>query len=109
MAVVWIPSLLRPLADGADKVTVLGATLREIIENLDRRHPGFRDRLLERAALRPEVVLAIGNEETSDLNAPVGDATEVHILPAVSGGSRAPGATRSQLRRSPPFFRAREP
>jgi molybdopterin converting factor small subunit len=89
MATVWVPSLLRPLSGGSEKVAVSGATLREVIENLERQYPGFRERLLEGAALRPEVVLAIGNVETSDLNAPVGDATEVHILPAVSGGEEA--------------------
>ena len=86
MAVVWIPSLLRPLAGGADTVRVSGATLRQVIDNLDRQHPGFRDRLLENGVIRSEIALAIGGDEVSDLNSPVGDDTEVHILPAIAGG-----------------------
>lgn len=87
MATVWIPSLLRPLAGGAATVRVSGSTLREVIDDLDRQYPGFRDRLIEGATLRPEVALAIASEETSNLNAAVSDDTEVHILPAISGGA----------------------
>jgi molybdopterin converting factor small subunit len=86
MAVVWLPSLLRPLAGDASTVRASGATLREVIDDLERQYPGFRDRLLEGSAIRPEMALAIGSEEVSDLNAPVGDDTEVHILPAIAGG-----------------------
>ena len=86
MAVVWLPSLLRPLAGGASTVRAAGATLREVIDDLDRQHPGLRDRLIEGGAIRSEVALAIGSEEVSDLNAAVSDDTEVHILPAIAGG-----------------------
>jgi molybdopterin converting factor small subunit len=86
MAVVWIPALLRPLAGGAATVRVAGATLRDVIDNLDRQHPGFRDRLLENGAIRSEIALAIGGDEVSDLTATVGDDAEVHILPAIAGG-----------------------
>ena len=86
MAVVWIPSLLRPLAGGASTVRAAGATLREVIDDLDRQHPGLRDRLIENGVIRPEFALAVGSEGVSDLNAAVGDDTEVHILPAIAGG-----------------------
>ncbi|MGB2695287.1 MAG: MoaD/ThiS family protein [Dehalococcoidia bacterium] len=87
MTVVWIPALLRPLAGGAETVRVSGATLREVIEDLDRQHPGLRDRLLENGLIRPEIALAVGSDAVSDLNASVADESEVHILPAISGGS----------------------
>ena len=86
MAVVWIPSLLRPLAGGASTVSAAGATLRDVIDELDRQHPGLRDRLIENGVIRSEFALAVGSEEVSDLNAAVGDDTEVHILPAIAGG-----------------------
>jgi len=86
MAVVWIPSLLRPLTGDASTVRAAGATLRDVIDDLDRQHPGLRDRLIENGVIRSEFALAVGSEEVSDLNAAVGDDTEVHILPAIAGG-----------------------
>jgi molybdopterin synthase sulfur carrier subunit len=88
MAVVWIPSLLRPLAGGAATVRASGSTLRQVIDDLDRQYPGLRDRLIENGVIRSEIALAIAGDEVSDLDAPVGDDTEVHILPAIAGGSR---------------------
>jgi molybdopterin converting factor small subunit len=86
MAVVWLPSLLRPLAGGAATVRVAGATLRDVIDDLNRQHPGLRDRLVDNGVIRSEIAIAVGSEEVSDLNAAVGDGTEVHILPAIAGG-----------------------
>jgi molybdopterin converting factor small subunit len=86
VAVVFIPALLRPLAGGADRVQASGANLREVIDDLERRHPGLRDRILDAGAIRSEIALAIGGAEARDLNTPVGDHDEVHILPAIAGG-----------------------
>ncbi len=50
---VRIPTTLRPMAGGSSQVQVAGATLSEVLENLEAAHPGFRDRLLdESGALR---------------------------------------------------------
>ena len=86
MAVVWIPTLLRPIAGGAEQVRVSGATLRDVIENLDAQHPGLRDRILDGGLIRDEIALAIGSNQATDLSAPVGPDEEVHILPAIAGG-----------------------
>jgi molybdopterin converting factor small subunit len=86
VAVVWIPQLLRPLAGGAEQVRVSGTTLREVIANLDAAHPGIRDRILDVGLIRDEIALAIGSNQATDLNEPVGPDDEVHILPAIAGG-----------------------
>lgn len=86
MAVVWIPQLLRPLTGGAETVRVDGATLRDVIDNLDAQHPGVRDRLLDGGLIRDEIALAIGSDQATDLSATVGPDDEVHILPAIAGG-----------------------
>ncbi len=86
MAVVWIPALMQPLAGGATTVRASGATLLEVINDLDRQHPGFRERLIGGGAVRPEVMIAIGSEEAPGLAAPVGQDDEGHILPAIAGG-----------------------
>ena len=88
MAVVWIPSLLQPLTGGDRKANVPGATLRQVIENLDQRYPGIKDRLLsEEGQLQPEIAAAIdGETEHMGLLEPVRENSEVHFIPAISGG-----------------------
>lgn len=86
MAVVWIPALLRPLAGGAETVRASGPTLRDVIDDLDRQHPGLRDRILDGGSIRDEIALAIGSDQASGLSQPVGPDDEVHILPAIAGG-----------------------
>jgi molybdopterin synthase sulfur carrier subunit len=86
MAVVRIPALFQPLAGGATMVRASGATLLDVIDDLERQHPGFRDRLIENGAIRSEVIIAIGSDEAAGLAAPVGEEDEVHLLPAIAGG-----------------------
>ncbi len=83
---VLLPALLRPLAGGAPSVEASGATLRTVIEDLDRQHPGLRDRIVDAGAIRPDVMIAIDADEVSDLEAPVSPDSDIHILPAIAGG-----------------------
>jgi molybdopterin converting factor small subunit len=84
---VWIPSLLQSLTDGADKVTVGGATVGEIIENLERRFPGVKDRLVQGQEIRPHIAVAIdGDVSPEGLEQDVQESSEIHFIPALSGG-----------------------
>jgi molybdopterin synthase sulfur carrier subunit len=91
LATVYLPSTLRPLAGGASTLPASGATLRDVLDDLERQHPGMRERILDAAGIRPDVMIAVGSDEVRDLNAPVEEGSEVHILPAIAGGSRAEG------------------
>jgi molybdopterin converting factor small subunit len=42
MARVFIPAALRSLAGGLDEVQVSAGTVREIVDQLEARYPGFR-------------------------------------------------------------------
>ena len=87
MAVVWVPALLRDLTGGRETVTVPGATVGDVVEALDRLHPGVRGRLCDGDALRPGVAVAVDTELSRlGLRQPVSEQSEVHFLPAVSGG-----------------------
>jgi sulfur-carrier protein len=89
MATVWIPSLLRPLCGGDRTVEVAGRSVREVIESLEARCPGIWDRLVEDGRLRPELAVSVDGETTQiGLMQPVGEGSEVHILPALGGGAR---------------------
>lgn len=87
---VRIPTTLRPMAGGASTVQVEGATLADVITNLDAAHPGFRDRLLdEDGALRKFVNLFVADDDVrylQGLDTPVPDGETVSIIPAVAGG-----------------------
>ena len=87
MAVVWIPSLLQNLTDGEEKVVVSGATVGEIIDNLDIRFPGVKERLVHDGAIRPHIAVAIdGDVSPEGLEQDVQESSEVHFIPALSGG-----------------------
>lgn len=84
---VFIPPLLRPLADGADIVTVSGKTVGEAIAQLERRFPGMRERLCDGGSLKPDLAVAVdGNLSSRGLLETVAAESEVHFLPAIGGG-----------------------
>jgi sulfur-carrier protein len=87
MPLVWIPSLLRDLTGGQDRVVVAGSTVGEIIDELERHFPGIRPRLCDDNGLRPGLAVAVDSSlaPLGVLQA-VSEKCEVHFLPAVSGG-----------------------
>jgi molybdopterin synthase sulfur carrier subunit len=83
--------MLRQTVGGERTVAAEGATLRELIRNVDVRHPGFAAQLLEPAGQqRPFVNLYVNDEDVrylQGLETPVAESDVVSILPAVAGGS----------------------
>ena len=92
MAKVWIPSLLRELCGGERIVEVPGRSVRQVIANLEAHCPGIGERLIEDGELRPDLAVSVDGEATQiGLLQPVGEHSEVHILPALSGGASQDG------------------
>lgn len=86
---VRIPTILRTYTDGAKAVEASGATLDELIVDLESRHPGLRDRLVDGDALRRFVNVYLNDEDVrflGGLQTSVGDGDSVTVLPAVAGG-----------------------
>ena len=86
MPVVYLGPALRPFASGAASVQADGATVREILEDLQRRQPGFEGHLFEGSELRQDIFVAVNGEETFGLDLRVPEDAEVHILSAIAGG-----------------------
>ncbi len=87
MPVVWVPSQMRELTGGESRVAVPGRTVRQVIESLEARYPGARARLIEDDHLNPIIAVAVdGVVSTLGLRQPVEEDSEVHFVPAVSGG-----------------------
>ncbi len=87
---VRIPTILRPYTAGSKAVEGSGATLDELFADLETRHPGLRERLVENEQLRRFVNVYLNDEDVrflGGLTAPVGEGDNVTILPAVAGGA----------------------
>ena len=89
---VRIPTILRTYTGGAKAVDGSGATLDELLSNLDKDHSGLRDRLVDEGGkLRRFVNVYLNDEDVRFLGAletPVKDGDTVTVLPAVAGGRR---------------------
>jgi molybdopterin synthase sulfur carrier subunit len=87
---VSIPTILRQYTDGAKRVEASGATLAEVVDDLEARHSGLKARLVEDdGSLRRFVNVYLNDEDVrflDGINSPVSDGDNVTILPAVAGG-----------------------
>lgn len=87
MATVVLPRSLTVLFPGAERrVEADGATVAQLIEALDERWPGVRDRLCQRSDTLREFINVYVDGQPAGLETPVGAGGVVHILPAVAGG-----------------------
>ena len=87
MANVHIPAPLRTLTGGEVDLVAEGATLGEVIANLDKRFPGLQARLVEGERLRPGIaVFAESVNIPSRLSTPVSENASLYFAPAISGG-----------------------
>ena len=87
---VRIPTILRTYTDGAKKVEATGSTLAEVLTDLDARHPGIRERLVDDKGLRRFVNVYLNDEDVrflGGLDSAVKDGDDVTVLPAVAGGA----------------------
>jgi sulfur-carrier protein len=88
---VRIPTILRTYTDGAKQVEGTGSTLDELFTDLEKRHGGLRDRLVDGGGLRRFVNVYLNDEDVrflDGLETPVKDGDTVTVLPAVAGGAR---------------------
>jgi sulfur-carrier protein len=84
---VHIPQPLLSYTQQLGLVEAEGATVGELISDLDRRYPGLRFRIVnEREALRPHVRVFVNRRPTARLDHVLAASDEVHILQALSGG-----------------------
>jgi molybdopterin converting factor small subunit len=83
---ISIPTPLRSYT-GAARVEAVGATVGELVADLDRRHPGIRFRIIdEQDGIREHVRIFVNQQRAVGLESPVGPEDEIQILQAPSGG-----------------------
>ena len=87
MATVFVPALMRKLTDEKATLEVPGATVREVINNLESEYPGTKDRLVDKFKIKSSISVAVDGEiSPMGILAKVGEHSEVHFLPAIGGG-----------------------
>lgn len=92
---VRIPTPLQVLTEGKPEVQAAGATVRELLADLEARFPGIRERLYdEQGNLRRFVNLYVNDQDVRFLageETALSDNDEVSIIPAIAGGRGGAG------------------
>ena len=84
---VSIPSQLIAYTDGATRVEATGGTVAAVLDDLDRRYPGLKFRVVdEQDRIRRHMRIFIGDSEAKQVNVPVSPSSELLIFGALSGG-----------------------
>jgi molybdopterin converting factor small subunit len=86
---VIVPATLRDLCGGSAKMDLPATTVEALLRELDRRCPGFYERVVdqERGRMRPELMFAIDGEVVSlALHDTLAPGAELAIVPAIAGG-----------------------
>ncbi|MEU1211461.1 MoaD/ThiS family protein [Streptomyces sp. NPDC005791] len=88
---VRIPTILRTYTDGAKAVEGSGETLADLFADLESRHTGIRERIVDGDKLRRFVNVYLNDEDVrflDGISTKLTDGDNVTILPAVAGGMR---------------------
>jgi molybdopterin synthase sulfur carrier subunit len=87
---VRVPTPLRKYTNGAETVGASGTTIGALVDDLDRRHPGIKERICdEDGRVRRFVNIYVNGDDIrflSNLDSAVKDGDEVSIVPAIAGG-----------------------
>ena len=87
---VRIPTILRTYTGGESEVAAEGATLAEVLDDLDGNYAGIKGRILDESGeLRRFVNVYVGNDDVrflDNLGTPTPDGAQISVIPAVAGG-----------------------
>ncbi|HTE55729.1 MAG TPA: ubiquitin-like small modifier protein 1 [Kofleriaceae bacterium] len=90
MATIRIPTPLRKLTEGREEVAAAGATVGEVIANLEAAYPGIKARICDDSGAVRKFVNIFANDEDirflKNLDTPLKESDEVSIVPAIAGG-----------------------
>ena len=88
MARVFIPTMLQPLSGGVKEVQIAAGNVRQVVDSLEELYPGIKARLVEENKIRSNLAVAIDGEVGRlGLLEKLSDDSEVHFVPAISGGA----------------------
>ncbi|MYE45305.1 MAG: MoaD/ThiS family protein [Chloroflexi bacterium] len=87
---VNVTSVIQKTVGGQRELTAEGGTVAELIEDIDRRYPGFREQLVDEGGeLHRFVNVYLNDEDVRFLEGArtaLSEGDEISILPALAGG-----------------------
>jgi molybdopterin synthase sulfur carrier subunit len=85
--IVKIASPLRSYTGGQNSVEASGASVADVLADLERRYSGMRFRMIdEQNRVRQHIRIFVNTAEAKTLNERVNDGDTVHLICALSGG-----------------------
>ena len=88
---VKVTANLQKLLDGQRSVQAEGSTVRELLDDIERRHPGFKEMLMSDGQIHRFVNIYLNDEDIrflGQLDTPLKEGDIISVLPALAGGSR---------------------
>ena len=84
---VFVPTMLQTMTDGVKQIDMEADNVRQVIDRLETLYPGMKDRLIESGQIRSNLAVAIDGEVARlGLLEKIGEAKEIHFVPAIGGG-----------------------
>ena len=87
---VRVPTPLRRFTGGAEEVNATGATVAALVDDLEKHHPGIKERICdEEGKVRRFVNIFVNGDDIrflDNLETVIKDKDEVSIVPAIAGG-----------------------
>jgi molybdopterin synthase sulfur carrier subunit len=84
---VRFAALLHDYTDGRAEVEASGATLGEVMDDLERQFPGLAFRVIdEQGRVRRHMKVFVGESTAADRATPVSAGSELYVVGALSGG-----------------------
>ena len=86
---IMIPTALQRLTQGSELVEGAAGTVIELVADLDKRYPGFAERICDGGKIRRFVNVYVNEEDIRFLKAEeteIKDGDEISIVPAIAGG-----------------------
>ena len=85
---VFVPTMLQTMTNGVKQIDMEADNVRQVIDRLETLYPGIKDRLVESGQIRSNLAVAIDGEVARmGLLEKIGEAREIHFVPAIGGGS----------------------
>ncbi len=84
---VFVPTMLQRMTNGVKQIDMEADNVRQVIDRLETLYPGMKDRLIESGQIRSNLAVAIDGEVARmGLLEKIGEAREIHFVPAIGGG-----------------------
>ncbi len=80
---------LQKLVDGQRSVQAEGSTVRELLDDIERRHPGFKEMVMSDGQIHRFVNIYLNDEDIrflGQLDTPLKEGDIISVLPALAGG-----------------------